>query len=120
MEVLPTENINWDGVLKQMRGNPRLVRILVEATLAELPRMLEALRSAIAGGDAAGLQLAAHTLKGAVRYYGETPVCQWTLCLEKMGNNRDLADADDTVAKLESSLPPLERSLRAYLSQLDA
>jgi len=116
MDVLPTENIDWDDVLDQMRGNPRLVQILVEATLAELPRMLDAIRAAVGRGDAAALKLADHTLKGAVRYYRDAPVHQWAFCLEKMGDNRDLSDAADTLVRLESAIPPLERSLRAYLN----
>ena len=30
-EALPIEAIDWPGVLRQLRGNPRLVQVLVEA-----------------------------------------------------------------------------------------
>jgi HPt (histidine-containing phosphotransfer) domain-containing protein len=115
-EVLPIEAIDWAGLLKQMRGNPRLVQVLVEATLAETPNMLAAVRSAMDRGDAPGLQLAAHTLKGTLRYFGETAAYQWAVSLEKMAGSRDLSEAGDSVAKLESGLEPLGRSLQAYLN----
>jgi HPt (histidine-containing phosphotransfer) domain-containing protein len=115
-EELPIEAIDWAGVLKQLRGNPRLVQVLVEATLAESPNMLAAVRLAIDKGDAPGLKLAAHTLKGSLRYFGDTAACQWAMCLEKMAGNRDLSDAADAFAKLVSAFGPLERSLRAYQS----
>ena len=115
-EVLPIEAIDWPGVLRQLRGNPRLVQVLVEATLAETPNMLAAVRSAIDQSDAPGLQLAAHTFKGTLRYFGDTAAFQWAEGLEKMGASRNLTDAADSFARLESALEPLERSLRAYLS----
>ena len=115
-EVLPIEAIDWAGVLNQMRGNLRVVQVLVEATLAETPNMLAAVRSAIGTRDAPALQLAAHTLKGTLRYFGDTAGFQWAVCLEKMAGSRDLSEAADTFTKLESALEPLERSLRAYLS----
>ncbi len=115
-EVLPIEAIDWTAVLKQMRGNPRLVQVLAEATLAELPNMLTAVRLAIEKGDAPGLQLAAHTLKGTLRYFGDTAAFQWSEGLEKMGGSRNLSDAADSFTSLESALEPLERGLRAYVS----
>ena len=115
-EVLPIEAIDWAGVLKTMRGNPRIVQVLVEATLAEAPNMLAAVHSAIDEGDAPGLRLAAHTLKGTLRYYGDTAASQWAICLEKMAGNGDLSEAADAFAKLEAAFDPLGRSLRAYLS----
>ncbi len=114
-DVLPFEDIDWARVLKQMRGNPRLVQVLVEATLAETPNMLAAVRLAIDRGDAPALQLAAHTLKGTLRYFGDTAACQWAVGLEKMAASRDLSDAADSLAKLELALEPLDRSLRTYL-----
>ena len=114
-QVLPIEAIDWAAVLKQLRGNPRIVQVLVEATLAEAPNMLAAVRLAIDKGDAPGLRLAAHTLKGSLRYFGDTAACQWAICLEKMAGNRDLSDAAGAFAKLESAFDPLGRSLRAYL-----
>jgi HPt (histidine-containing phosphotransfer) domain-containing protein len=115
-EVLPIEAIDWTGVLKLMRGNPRIVQVLVEATLAETPNMLAAVRTAIEQGDAPGLKLAAHTLKGSLRYFGDTAAYKWAESLEKMAGARELSDAADAFAKLESACEPLGRSLRAYLS----
>jgi HPt (histidine-containing phosphotransfer) domain-containing protein len=114
-EVLPIEAIDWAGVLKQMRGNPRMVQVLVEATIAEMPNMLAAVRSAIDQGDAPALRLAAHTLKGTLRYFGDTAAFQWSACLEKLAAGRDLSEAAESFAKLESAVEPLERSLRAYI-----
>jgi HPt (histidine-containing phosphotransfer) domain-containing protein len=115
-DALPIEAIDWAAVLKQMRGNPRVVEVLVEATLAELPNMLAAVRSAIEKGDAPGLRLAAHTLKGTLRYFGDTAACQWAMCLEKMASDGDLGEAADSFAKLESACEPLNRSLRKQLA----
>jgi HPt (histidine-containing phosphotransfer) domain-containing protein len=115
--VMPIETVDWAAVLKQMRGNPKVVQVLVEATLAEMPNMLAAVRSAIDKNEASALRLAAHTLKGTLRYYGDLSAFQWAVCLEKMGANGDQTDAAETYAKLQSALDPLLRSLRAYLDE---
>ena len=65
-----SETMDWNEVLKAARGDRKLLGTIVAAALDELPRLLAAIREAIAAGDATGLRLSAHTLKGSVQYFG--------------------------------------------------
>ena len=60
------------------------LRVLIEATLEEAPRMMAAVRAAVDAQDATRLRLSAHTLKGAMRYFGETPAYQEAFHLENL------------------------------------
>ena len=74
--------IDWNQVLLELDGNENVLQILIEASLEEAPRLVEAIRAAVAEEDSSKLRLAAHTLKGAMRYFGETRAYQEAFFLE--------------------------------------
>ena len=43
---------------------------MAEAALEETPRLMAAMRQAVAQRDRTQLRLSAHTLKGSIRYFG--------------------------------------------------
>jgi two-component system, sensor histidine kinase and response regulator len=109
--------VDWTEAMRAVRGDQRLLRLIVEAALAEIPRQVAAIREAIDSGSANQLQLAAHTLKGAVRYFASAEGMEHVRHLEKMGQDKNLAGAEQTLACLEAEVQSLILSLEEYLRQ---
>jgi signal transduction histidine kinase/CheY-like chemotaxis protein len=104
----------WDKdlVLARVGGDPALLRELIEVFLEHSPRLHEELRQAVAAGDCAGLQKAAHTLKGELGLLGSAPAVAAATQLEEMALKNDLAEAQRTLAVLERELARLRSALQ--------
>ena len=89
----------------------------MEAATKEIPRLMMAIREAVAGGNAAELQLAAHTLKGAIRYFASGQGFEQVRRLEKMGQDKNLEGAQESLASLEAEVRLLTPALSDYLRQ---
>jgi CheY-like chemotaxis protein len=114
------KGVNWPDVLNTMfSGDRQTLRVVVEAALEECPRMAAEVRQAVADGDAKALKLAAHKLKGALRYFGPTEVSEHALGLERMAENANLEDASGILGKLEHAMRGLTKSLEDYLGSPD-
>ncbi len=107
--------VDWTEALRAVRGDHRLLRVIVEAAAKEIPSQVTAIREAIAGGNATAVQLAAHTLKGAIRYFASGAGFEQVRRLEKMGQNKNLEGAEQCLARLEAEVQPLIRGLADYL-----
>ncbi|HUT94750.1 MAG TPA: response regulator [Thermoguttaceae bacterium] len=114
------EGVDWNEALGAMKGDRELLDIVVQAALEEVPRLMEEIRQAIAAGDAAALRLAAHTLKGSIRYFGQGPAYQHAYRLEEMGRDGQLEDAGPTLAALEGDMEQLTSLLLDYGQPKDA
>jgi PAS domain S-box-containing protein len=96
--------VNWDEALDAVGGDRQILKTLIESLVEEAPAMLDAIQRAVRAGDTPALRLAAHTLKGAVRYFGATAVFKSAFRLEGMGQDGDLETAPEVLAALESSM----------------
>ncbi len=115
-----TPYIDWQQTLAELDGSEHVLRVLIEATLEEAPRMAASVRAAIEARDATQLRLAAHTLKGALRYFGETPASAAAYCLEKMGSDGNLDNAIDICGHLDKVLAEALGSMYDYLQRMSA
>ncbi len=97
-------------------GRDELVRQVARLFLNECPRYLDRLRAALAAGDAAALQVAAHTLKGAVGNLSAGTSFAAAKHLEDMARAGNLTDAPAALAALEAELDRLRPALRALLA----
>lgn len=88
---------------------------MIETFLEETPELTARLRRAVAESDAAQLNLAAHTLKGTLRFLAAEEGFQLALQLEMMGREAKFAQAPRTLQSLEDLLARLVASLGAYL-----
>jgi signal transduction histidine kinase/DNA-binding response OmpR family regulator len=109
--------IDWDAALEAVDGEESLLQTLVEAVLEESPRILEAIRRAVADRDATSLRTAAHTLKGSIRYFRADAAFDAAFRLERMGKDGELSDADQVLRVLEKETARILRLLEAYLHQ---
>lgn len=110
--VAPAEDVA--AHLRRTTGdNEKLIQTLTRSFLADAPKRLAAIRSAIAGGDSAKLDTAAHAFKGSLGIFGAQKAVSSARALEAMGRARNLNGADAEFSALESEFKCLERLLLA-------
>jgi len=109
-----TDALDWSEALKTVKGDQALLRCVVEAFLEESPRLIRAIREAVASEDATRLRVAAHTLKGSMEYFGATGGFELAYRLEKMGQNNHLEDAKSTLCDLEAIMAQITPVLVHY------
>jgi signal transduction histidine kinase/two-component SAPR family response regulator len=112
--------VDWTEALKVAQGNRKVLKVMAEAALEEVPQLMAAIREALARGDCAKLRFAAHTLKGAVRYFGANQVCGHAAQLEEMGRKDSLAGSETILAALEAEIAQLASALTDYLQAVSA
>uniref|UniRef100_UPI00055AB1BA Hpt domain-containing protein n=1 Tax=Rhizobium fredii TaxID=380 RepID=UPI00055AB1BA len=97
--------LDWDGALSNLDGDAALLRELAAMFLVEYPKLTAAIDAAHAGGDAAELRRAAHTLKGAADVIGAGGVVTAAQRLANLGR--------------EGRLEPVPEAQRALAAELD-
>jgi PAS domain S-box-containing protein len=117
LETPQGEIVNWQEALQALEGNPQLLRTVVDAELVEIPRRMEAIRQAVTKGNANDLRLAAHALKGSLRYLGKTTAFEEVLRLERMGQHGNLAEARGSLDTLELEILRINQALHEYLER---
>ena len=104
--------LDWTDALAATGGDRELLESVIEVFLDEEPELIEAIRKAIVADDSTALRLAAHTLKGSLRYFGDGPAIDVAFCMETMGATGDLAEAEATFELLKTEVEKLTRALR--------
>jgi two-component system, sensor histidine kinase and response regulator len=117
----PAESmVDWALAKKAVRGDVNLLELIVETASGEIPQLLASIRRAVSAGDAQALRLAAHTLKGSIRYFGAAPVLETAQQLETMGQNNQLETAAQSLAALEQSAAELMCALKERILKVDS
>ncbi len=104
--------IDLSAALKAARGSREILARMLGALVDEAPRLLAALRVALADGDARGAHRAAHTLLGSLRSLEAPRARELCAAVQKDAQRGDLAAAT-------ARLPELEAQLRALLPHLE-
>jgi signal transduction histidine kinase/CheY-like chemotaxis protein/HPt (histidine-containing phosphotransfer) domain-containing protein len=81
---------------------------MIELFLETSPRLVDDVASAVAGGDAARLGVAAHTLRGMLRNMCATASAEAALELETIARRGDLAQADPSLVALKHEITRLQ------------
>ncbi len=113
---VPAEDIAAH-LLRTTGGNEKLAKSLTKSFLADAPKRLAAIRSAIAAKDGAKLDSVAHALKGSVAIFGAQAAVTAARDLEAMGRSRNLNGADAQYRALEVAMKQLQIELIAIASQ---
>ena len=103
--------------LESVKNDEDLLRIVMETYLEESPRLVADMRQAIEQTKGPQLNMAAHSLKGSLRFFGAESGFQLAYQLELMGRDQKFDKADATLDELETLLGKLTPSLRDYLEQ---
>lgn len=106
--------LDWSAALEAVQGDQDILREVTVVFLEECPRLLARIRAAIDQQDAAGLRLAAHTLKGALHHFGAVPATALAESLEEAGKRSDFAGTSATFATLEQEVEQVLAALRDF------
>jgi len=103
--------------LQQTGGSDVLGKVL-RTYLRSAPPLLTALREAVAGGDAAAVRQAAHSLKSSSAQVGALVFSAHCKELEALGRANTLTNAPTILTYLEEEYPVVEAALTATLEAL--
>lgn len=96
--------LDWN-VIESLRalgdGDDAFLAELIQTYLEETPRLLVRLREAVNAGDAGGVRLNAHSLKGSSAEFGASYLTELCRQMEMAGKNQDVASARDLMAEVE-------------------
>jgi CheY-like chemotaxis protein/HPt (histidine-containing phosphotransfer) domain-containing protein len=107
--------IDWNAALESVEGNHDLLRIASEAFLRECPKLLADLEGAIQRRDIRSAKIAAHTLKGSVRYFGPSPAFDLAASLEERAVRGTLDDSETIFEATRKHLDPMVVDIEGYL-----
>jgi hypothetical protein len=100
-------------ILHRLDGDWQLLADLCDLSLAELPRMLEPLVSAVRLEEANVMNRAAHRLKGALSIFGPGPHIDTLEALEAMGRNHDIVQTPEVLSRFERLLDEFSAAVAA-------
>jgi CheY-like chemotaxis protein/HPt (histidine-containing phosphotransfer) domain-containing protein len=100
--------------LARVEGDRELLRKMVRAFAAQADKLLAEIHTAVARGDAAALERAAHKLKGSLGNFGARSAAEKALRLEILGRGGDLTGADVASAELEQEIGGVRGALIAW------
>jgi two-component system, sensor histidine kinase and response regulator len=109
--------VDWSHALEAVRGNRDLLCSIVRTYLEEYPGRLAELKRAAADGEAKPLQLAAHSLKGPLRFFGAQRAFGLARRLEELGRENRMEEVPAALADLENALTDLEPLLQDFFNQ---
>ncbi|MBN2578646.1 MAG: Hpt domain-containing protein [Pirellulales bacterium] len=109
--------VDWSHALEAVRGDRGLLRSMVRTFLEEYPRRLGEMQRAVEEQVAKPLQLAAHSLKGPLRFFGAQWAFQLALQVENLARDGRIEDGAAVLAELETALLALEPRWREFIQQ---
>lgn len=101
-------------LVRRFGGSLRLLRAAAADFLKDYPSQLAGLRQALDRQDSRGVQLHAHSLKGAVGNFAAPAVVEAARRLEAMGRGGDLRESEAAYRELEAAMERLRPTLAAF------
>jgi HPt (histidine-containing phosphotransfer) domain-containing protein len=105
----------WTEKFAGVTNAPELRKLLAETIIQETPHLLDSLHEAVADADPDKLRLAAHTLRGSIRYFDMGPAHELAAQLETMGRDGSVQGAADLLPELQREMEQLLAALRERL-----
>ncbi|HMD30967.1 MAG TPA: response regulator [Candidatus Acidoferrales bacterium] len=106
-----------EQLLARCAGDAALVAKLARIFLKDEPRLLSAVRQAVAEADAEKLSSSAHAIKGVVGHFGAQEAREAARRLEEMGRREDLKGLAEAFAALEAAVAPLRQELEKIVGE---
>ncbi len=100
-------NQRWD--INRFASRGKVVR------LGGLRKLEQGIGEAINAQDPKALQLAAHTLKGSMRYFGVNAAFDTSYKLESMGRDGEIQGAADHLAQLKQEVETIRPRLAEFI-----
>lgn len=99
------------AALSRIDGDESFLEELIELFLVDSPRLLLAVREAVAAADASRLMRAAHSLKGSIANFESPSAYEAALRLEQIGASGHLESAEQALINLERIIDQLASTL---------
>jgi HPt (histidine-containing phosphotransfer) domain-containing protein len=90
-----------------------LLKLVIDSYLADLPRLLQDIRTAVELSDAQALEFSAHTLKSSSATVGAIPLAELCKQLENRGRTGALAESAMMVERLEAECERVRDALES-------
>jgi two-component system sensor histidine kinase/response regulator len=107
--------VDVEALLRRAGGDRRLMRDMADLFLSDAPRMLDAVRDALAAGDAPALAHAAHALKGSVSNFATAEATETAQELERLARGGALDEARAAHARVEEEVARVCQALRELM-----
>jgi CheY-like chemotaxis protein len=104
-----------DAILDAVGGNVALLARVRDAFATQTPRLLAALREAVAASDGEAIFHTAHTLKGSISNFDVPEAIAATAELERAGKAADFTRAGELLPLVETAIHELEERIEAAL-----
>jgi len=104
------------AALQHVGGDAELLNEILIMFQQECPKYLAAIDDAIQKRDPAALRRAAHTFKGSLGNFGDSPPVNTAQILETMGHDNNLAGAEAAYQKLLQQMAELQPALAALIN----
>ena len=110
------DQLDRTAILERVEGDEDLLEEIVQLFIEDCPRLVGQMEESLREKNAAGLRLAAHTLKGSLSYFGPSQACALACELEILGRDDCLEQAvpfhEALLAKLNELQPVLAGLIR--------
>ena len=107
--------VDWAVAMEVCNGDQALLRDIVEAFMEEYPLRIAEIERALAENNPELLNRAAHTIKGAMRYFGAELVFDRAFALEQIGATKELTPGHEAFAALQRELSRLLPQMHLFL-----
>ena len=109
--------IDWEVALQCAEGNEQMLRLAANLFLEHHRELLDNVSAAVAASDAATLKRTAHTLKGAVRYFGPGLLFDRAYQLEILGGEGNVAAAHAVLHAIEREMPEFLAAIDRFVAR---
>lgn len=106
-------------LLQRVGGDAKLLARMIHIFLADYPKKLALLGSAVRRKDAAALAATAHALKGSISIFDTGKARECAHELQDMGRQKQISGAAKTLVRLEEEIANLEKKLRGYTADIN-
>jgi len=108
--------VDWNHAREAVGGSPDLLLEIIEIFFDEYPKLIAGIQVSIESKAFVELRRFAHTLKGCLRYFGETQAGRLSLELEAMGRDGRIERATKVFGDLQTEMDALLPELRAFVA----
>jgi len=106
---------DYEDFLDRIDGDVDLLKEVIEIFLEDMPGLLADLYAAIKHGDAASVERAAHTLKGATANISAKRMHLLAQQVQQSVKKKDDVPLETLIDHFEKNFEELDRELRRYL-----
>ena len=103
-----------DRLLAMAGGDQAFLAELIDTFLTDAPQLIADMRASVEKGNAAGLRIAAHSLKSNFADFGAPPLSDLCKEIEALAKTGATTGAEALISRVEAQYPSIQRSLEAF------